>query len=331
MATLYITEQGATLRRTYSRLIIEKDEKVFLQVPIIKITNIVIFGRVLVTIPVLELMLNEGIPCAFLSMGCRLKGRLEPVQSKNVILRVKQYERAKNEKFRVQIAREIVYGKIRNQKRLIQRFTHNHPEIDFEEELRELDVSLKHLLLKNNISGIMGIEGQATAIYFRCYARLFKGELKFEQRLRRPPGNPVNALLSLGYTLLSNEYLALLASAGFDPYIGFYHGISYGRPSLTLDLVEELRHPVIDMLALDLIGRQMLKEQDFTGNSDEGFFLGSEAKKIFFTQYEKRMNNEFQHPRTGASTTIRKIMQEQVYKLIDAVEGNRPYEPFIIG
>ncbi|MCX7994988.1 MAG: CRISPR-associated endonuclease Cas1 [candidate division WOR-3 bacterium] len=331
MASLYITEQGARLTRTHSRLIIEKEDKSLLQVPIIKIDNIVIFGRVSITIPVIELILNEGIPCVFLSINGRLKGTLEPVKSKNIILRYRQYEKAKNEQFRVMISRSIVYGKIRNQKRLIQRFANNHPEIDFASELQELDIMLKHLQLKNTISAIMGTEGQATAIYFRAYAKLFKGEIGFEQRTRHPPRNQVNALLSLGYTLLVSEYLSLISGAGFDPYLGFYHGISYGRPSLALDIVEELRHPVIDMLALELIGRQMLKKEDFTGDSTNGFFLSQEGKRTFFTQYEKRMNNEFQHPKTGVRTSIRKVMRDQVEILVKAVEENLPYEPFIIG
>ncbi len=331
MATLYLTEQGARLLRTHSRLIVEKDNKPLLQVPIIKINNIVIFGRVMVTVPVIELVLNEGIPCAFLSVNGRLKGTLEPIKSKNILLRIRQYERAKDEQFRVYLSRLFVYGKIRNQRRLIQRFAHNHPELNFEAELSELDIMLKHLQIKNNISGIMGIEGQATAVYFRAYSKLFKGELTFDQRSRRPPRNPVNALLSLGYTLLTNEYLSLITASGFDPYLGFYHGISYGRPSLALDMVEELRHPVIDMLALELVSRQMLKENDFVGDGSSGFFLSAEGKKTFFTQYEKRMNSEFMHPKTNERTTIRKVMRAQVYSLMKAVEENEIYEPFLIG
>ena len=331
MATLYLTEQGARLLRTHSRLIVEKDNKPLLQVPIIKINNIVIFGRVMVTVPVIELVLNEGIPCAFLSINGRLKGILEPIKSKNILLRIRQYERAKDEHFRVYLSRLIVYGKIRNQKRLIQRFSHNHPELNFEAESSELDIMLKHLQLKNNISGIMGIEGQATAVYFRAYSKLFKGELTFDQRSRRPPRNPVNAILSLGYTLLTNEYLALITASGFDPYLGFYHGISYGRPSLALDMVEELRHPVIDMLALELISRQMLKRSDFTGDGSSGFFLSDEGKKVFFTQYEKRMNAEFMDSKTGERTNIRKVMRKQVNNLMKAIEENELYQPFIIG
>ncbi|MEO0114299.1 MAG: CRISPR-associated endonuclease Cas1 [candidate division WOR-3 bacterium] len=331
MATLYLTEQGAKITRTQTRLIVEKDGKLLLQLPIIKLDRLIIFGRVAITIPVLELLLKEGIPTAFLSQTGRLKGFLEPMPSKNILLRIRQYERVKDELFRTEIAKSIVSGKIRNQKRLLQRFSHNHPELNFNSELTQIDSHIEALNKKNSLTGILGMEGIATAIYFQGFAKLFKEPIQFLERTRRPPKDIINSLLSLGYTLLTNEYFSLTAASGFDPYIGFYHGIGYGRPSLALDLVEELRHPVIDMLTLELIMRQMLKAEDFTGNEDEGFFLTADGRKTFFTQYERRMNNEFLHPKNKTPTTIRKVMREQVYSMMRAVESKKPYEPFLIG
>ncbi|MEO0099226.1 MAG: CRISPR-associated endonuclease Cas1 [candidate division WOR-3 bacterium] len=331
MSALYLTEQGAKILRTSSRLIIKKEDKTLLQVPIIKISRLLIFGRVSISIPVFELLLKEGIPTAFLSIDGRLKGVLEPVKSKNILLRLRQYERARDEQFRVKIAQSIVLGKIRNQKRLLQRFSHNHPELDFNNELKEIEGILKRVEAKRTLAGILGLEGQATAVYFRGYSKLFKTALGFEERTRRPPRNQVNSLLSLGYTLLTNEYFSLTAALGFDPYLGFYHGIGYGRPSLALDLVEELRNPVIDNLVLELISKRMLKAEDFIGDDYEGFFLTSQGKKVFFIQYERRMNREFLHPKNKKPTNIRKVMREQVYSLMKAIEENKPYEPFFIG
>lgn len=222
-------------------------------------------------------------------------------------------------------------GKLRNQKRLLQRFSYNHPELDFTNELRLIEVYINFLDKKNSLSEILGIEGVATAIYFKGFAKLFKEPFQFSKRSRRPPKDPVNSLLSLGYTLLTSEYFSLSVASGLDPYIGFYHGIGYGRPSLALDLVEELRHPVIDMLVLELITKRMLKIEDFTGDEKNGFFLTAEGRKIFFTQYEKRMNSEFIHPKNKTPTNIRKIMREQVYSMVRAIESKKSYEPFLIG
>ncbi|MEO0091514.1 MAG: CRISPR-associated endonuclease Cas1 [candidate division WOR-3 bacterium] len=330
MATLYLTEQGSKITKTSERLIVEKDNQVLLQVPIIKIERILIFGRVKITLPVFELLLNQGIPTAFLSINGRLKGLLEPTCSKNVVLRIRQYERTKDPNFKLRFARSIVRGKIQNQKRLVQRFAGHHSEINFKNYLTELNWLEDAINRKTSISGIIGIEGQATAVYFSAYGKLFQDEIQFIRRTRRPPKDPINSLLSLGYTILGNEYLSLLSAVGFDPYLSFYHTISYGRPSLALDLVEELRHPVIDMLVLDLIGRRILKAKDFNEIQD-GFYLTQKGRKEFFTHYERRMTQEFIHPQENTVTNMRMVMRSQVHKLMATVQSGKDYEPYFIG
>ncbi len=330
MATLYLTEQGSKITRTEQRLIVEKDTQVLLQVPIIKIERILIFGRVKITLPVFELLLNQGIPTAFLTVKGRLKGILEPIRSKNILLRLKQYEKSKDLRFKLRFAKAIVRGKILNQKRLIGRFAHNHPNIEFASYLTEIDWLLDAIHRKVNINSLMGIEGQATAVYFSAYGKLYQDEVRFIRRTRRPPTDPINSLLSLGYTMLSNEYLSLLSAVGFDPYIGFFHSIGYGRPTLTFDMMEELRHPLIDMLVLELIGRKILKAEDFNEIQD-GFYLTPQARKEFFTHYERRMNQEFIHPKENTATTLRKIMLEQIHKLSAVVQTGKDYEPYFIG
>ncbi len=330
MATLYLTEQGSKITRTSGRLVISKEGEVIQQIPIIKVERIVIYGRVKITIPVLELILTEDIPTAFLTIEGRLKGVLEPARSKNILLRIKQFERSRDPSFKLQFARSIVRGKISNQRRLIQRFSSHHPEIDFKPYLNQLNWLKDSISYETAISGLRGLEGKATALYFSAYAKLFKDEIKFTNRTRRPPRDPVNSLLSFGYTILVNEYFSLLSASGFDPYLSFYHAIGYGRPSLAIDLVEELRHPIIDMLVLDLIGRRILRLEDFT-ESQDGFYLTSEGRKAFFTNYERRMNREFIHPRENTITTMRKVMRDQVSKLLDTVMTNKEYEPYLIG
>lgn len=330
MATLYLFEQGSKITRTGERLVVEKDSQILLQVPIIKVERVLIFGRVKITVPVFELLLNEGIPTAFLSVAGRLKGLLEPTRSKNVLLRIRQFERTKDPLFKIRFARSIVRGKIANQKRLIQRFAHNHPSIDYKRHLTELNWLQDAINRKNSISGLIGIEGQATAIYFSAYGKLFQDKIQFTRRTRRPPKDPINSLLGLGYTILGNEYLSLLSATGFDPYLSFYHTISYGRPSLALDLVEELRHPLIDMLVLELISRGILKVEDFNEVQD-GFYLTAQGRKAFFTHYERRMTQEFIHPRENTVTTMRMVMRAQVHKLMATVQTGKDYEPYFIG
>lgn len=327
---LYLTEQGSKLLKESKRLIVEKEGEILLEVPAIKVERVLIFGYVQLSTQAMEFLLREGIPTSFLSMTGRLKGILEPMRSKNIPLRMQQYERAQNMDFRLRLSKAIVRGKLRNQKRLIQRFAHNHPAIDFTEDLRNIGLMLKAVEHRQGLQALLGVEGRATAIYFTAYSRLFRGELDFRERTQRPPKSPVNSLLSLGYTVLTNEYLSLVSAVGLDPYLGFYHGISYGRPSLALDLVEELRHPVVDMLVLDLIGRGILKKGDFQ-EEDEGFYLTQKGRKDFFTQYERRMMKEFRDYETGAVTTIRKVVMRQVYRMVHAIAKDEDYKPFLIG
>ncbi len=329
MATLYVTEQGAKLTRESRRLLVVRGEETLLDVPTIKVERVLVFGYAQITTQALELLLNEGIPTAFLSMEGRLKGTLEPSRSKNIPLRVAQYEACRKPDFCLATAKRVVAGKIRNQLRLAQRFAHNRPELDFGTSQRDLNRLLSEVDRKTAAGGLLGLEGQATAVYFEAFRRMFR-RLGFERRTRRPPTDPVNSLLSLGYTVLANEYLSAVSAIGFDPYLGFFHVTSYGRPSLALDLCEELRHPLVDMLTLDLINRAVLKEGDFRQESG-GFMLTADGRKRYFAKYERRMTIAFRHSRTGQNTCVRAIIRDQALKMARAIQEGRPYDPYFIG
>ncbi len=288
-----------------------------------------IFGYCQITTQALELLLNEGIPTAFLSMEGRLKGTLEPTRSKNIPLRVAQYETCRQPDFCLSVAKRIVAGKIRNQLRLVQRFAHNRPELDFNPTTSDLQRLMGEVDRKTAPGGLLGLEGQATAVYFDAYRRMFT-KLGFERRTRRPPTDPTNSLLSLGYTMLANEYLSAVAAVGLDPHLGYFHSISYGRPSLALDLCEELRHPLVDMLTLDLINRATLKENDFC-REQGGFMLKPDARKRYFAKYERRMTIQFKHSRTGQNTSVRAIIRAQALKMANAIQEGSLYEPYFIG
>lgn len=329
MATLYVTEQGAKLTRESRRLLVVRGDEVLLDIPTIKVERVLVFGYCQITTQALELLLNEGVPTAFLSMEGRLKGTLEPTRSKNIPLRVAQYETCRKTDFCLAAAKRIVAGKIRNQVRLVQRFQHNRQEHDFSATQRDLNRLLGEVDRKTASGGLLGLEGQATAVYFDAYRRMYK-RLGFDRRTRRPPTDPTNSLLSLGYTMLANEYLSAVTAIGLDPYLGFFHCVSYGRPSLALDLCEELRHPLVDMPTLDLVNRGILKEDDFSQESG-GFMLTPLGRKSYFAKYERRMTIQFRHPRTKQKTNVRAIIRDQALKMCHSIQEGVPYEPFFIG
>ncbi|MEO0073918.1 MAG: CRISPR-associated endonuclease Cas1 [candidate division WOR-3 bacterium] len=329
MATLYLTEQGTKLSRESNRLLVMRGEEKLLEVPVIKLERVQVYGHIQVTTQALELLLSSGIPVAFLAANGKLKGVLEPVRSKNIPLRLAQYEKYRDEGFTLAIAKQIVSGKIRNQRRLIQRFAHNRPQLDFRSQSCELERIMTEVERKTTLGGLLGLEGRATAVYFEAYGQMFT-ELAFERRSRRPPLNPVNSLLSLGYTILVQEFYSACSAAGFDPYLGFFHRLAYGRPALALDLAEELRHPLIDMLTLDLANRRIITAADFVTESG-GFLLLPEARKRYFAKYERRVTIQFKHPRTRAQTNVRQVIREQVQRMARAVQAGDTYEPFYIG
>ncbi|MCM8765049.1 MAG: CRISPR-associated endonuclease Cas1 [Candidatus Omnitrophica bacterium] len=309
------------------RLVVEKDDKVLLEIPDFKIERVFIFGNIQITTQAMKFLLESGIETSFFSFFGKLIGKLTPVESKNVYLRINQYEKHKDENFKLSIARTFVEGKIKNMKTILQKYTRNHPEINFSESFSGLDSCLIELQRKTQVSTIIGIEGKASAIYFECFGKMFRKGLAFTGRVRRPPADPINSLLSLGYSLITNEMLSVLSGIGFDVYIGYLHSLEYGRPSLALDLIEEFRQPIVDRLTLELINKEVLKEEDFE-QKEGGVYLKDEPRKTYFRQYERRMQTEFQNLETGERTTYRKMFLHQAQKFAKTLTENLSYIPF---
>lgn len=238
MANLYITEQGSVLCKTGDRLIVRKDKEVLLDVSCHKIETILIFGNVQFTTQAVSELFEHGIEMALLSRTGRLKGQLTPPMPKNIELRMAQYERYKDSDFVLKLSKAIVSGKIKNCLALLERFRHNHPETDLEIEINSLKRSVLEVEHRKTIQELMGVEGSAARIYFNGFARMNLSGFSFDGRRKRPATDPINGLLSFGYTLLFNELSSLMDGIGFDPYLGFFHQIDYGRPSLAADLIE---------------------------------------------------------------------------------------------
>ncbi len=144
--------------------------------------------------------------------------------------------------------------------------------------------------------------------------------LSSQERVKRPPPDPVNSLLSLGYSMITNEMFSIVSGIGFDPYIGFLHSLEYGRPSLPLDLIEEFRQPVVDRLTIEIINKEILTPEDFE-NIEEGVYLKKDARKKYFEQYERRMQTEILDPETNQRFTYRKIMFNQAQKVCKNIDG----------
>jgi CRISPR-associated protein Cas1 len=327
---IYITEQGSIIRKTGDRLIVEKEDEILIDIPFYKINAILIFGYVQVTTQAIRKMFEHNIELALLTRSGKLLGQITSPFTKNIELRIEQFKKYFDEEFKLKLARTIINGKLNNYLNFVQIFSSNHKEINFTEDVESLRIAIKKLESANTIEidSLRGFEGIGTKSYFNCFRKMILGNFNFEGRKKHPSTDPVNALLSLGYTLIYNEISSLLDGLGFDPYLGYFHEISYGRASLACDIQEEFRI-IADKLTLYLINNRMVTENDFYKNQADGsFFLKREFMKKYFLEYEKYINNEFKHPETFENTTLRKCFRIQAEKLANLIRYDTEYIPF---
>jgi CRISPR-associated protein Cas1 len=191
-----------------------------------------------------------------------------------------------------------------------------------------MEASIKNIDSAASVSALRGIEGYAAKNYFQGFGKMILKGFTFNGRKKHPSTDPVNALLSFGYTLIFNEILSLLDGLGFDPYLGYFHVVEYGRASLACDIQEEFRASV-DRFTLNLINNGMLKEGDFYRNPKDGsVYLKREAMKKYFEEYEKYISREIKHPATEEKTTLRKCFRIQAENLAGYIKGGAGYTPF---
>jgi CRISPR-associated protein Cas1 len=328
MPTLYITDQQATLGKTHNRLVVERDRIKLAEIHDFKCDRVVIFGNVQVSTQAIAFLLDRGIDTTFLSSRGKLKGRLAPLASKNAFLRVRQYERIRDPRFVARVAAAIVSGKIHNCSEVLARHGRNHPECNLQLELSLLARLSQKAGDEPSLDALRGIEGQAAAIYFKGFSRMLRRTMDFNKRTRRPPTDPINALLSFAYTLLYNEAIGALVSVGFDPYLGFLHSLDYGRCSLALDLIEELRALVADRLVLNVANLEVVKAQDFIADGPQGIHIKDAPRKRFLNEYERLMTSEFPHRRTGERISFRRVLHDQALAMQRTVLHGEPYQPF---
>ncbi len=241
---------------------------------------------------------------------------------------MRQYELVNSEVFCLDFAKILVRGKIRNATAVLKRFRANHPEALPISNVEAVEKALDQIGECNSLDILRGLEGSAAAAYFHAFAATVPASLGFEGRQRRPPRDPVNSLLSFGYVLVGNELQSLLDGIGFDPYIGFYHRLDYGRPSLALDLLEEFRAALVDRLTTSLLNLGILTAKDFSQTPEGGLYLDRDGKRRYFTEYEKLLNEPFESE--GSTLTFRTVFRRQAERLAAYLTRGEPYESFTL-
>ena len=301
--TLYVTTQGAYLAREGETVLVRVENEVALRVPIHTLGSVVCFGRVSSSPPLMGLCAERGVALAFFSHSGRFLARVQGPVSGNVLLRREQYRRSENEEHASEIARSIVIAKIANCRTVLLRAARERAEDD---AMRDLDAAalrlarlVDELQHPKALDSVRGHEGDAARVYFDVFDHLVteaKGAFFFRGRSRRPPLDNLNALLSFLYTLLTHDVAAALEGVGLDPAVGYLHRDRPGRPSLALDLVEELRPVIADRLALSLINRRQIGAEGFRNTETGAVEMDDDTRKGVLVAYQKRKQEEIMHP-----------------------------------
>lgn len=303
----------------------EADDTKTLHVPFFDIERVIAVGRASLTTPLIQSFAYEGIPVHYTTTKGRWLGAFYPTVNGHALRRIRQYEFARKRDFALEVAREVVVAKIMNSRRVLQRLAANREESDIPDQqdaCNSLLMTSHRARDAESHDALRGQEGVAGAVYFKRLAAFFPEETPFNGRNRRPPRDAANALMSWTYTIVLGEVDCAVRSAGLDPCLGYLHEISYGRPSLALDLLEPFRAPLCDMLVLRLLNHRLIRAEHFEFHSDDGgTYLSKEGRRKFFSEYERTMQRRFTSRRGGTHTDFRRVIRNQVDSILRALEN----------
>jgi CRISPR-associated protein Cas1 len=333
MAFLYITEPGACLRKAGERFLVECDQHVLLDRPMHRLEHILLFGNVQVSSQAVAEALDGGVGVSFFTRNGRYRGTLTPGRDHSVDLRIAQYRLYADPARSLEWAKATVARKVSNGLAVVERYEARAREDAAADGMEAaVTAALKTLETAQTVAEVDGAEGSAAHAYFDAlFGRFNRSSLAWPGRVKHPATDPLNALLSLGYTLLMNELLGLAEARGLDPALGFLHQLDGNRPALALDLMEPFRHPVVDRMVLTAVNRQMFSAEDFTSHGeDTGVVLTPEKFRRFLEEHERCMLAPVAPPPDGAAskaTTIRRLLQQELLNFARALRGEIPWEP----
>jgi len=339
--TLYVTSQGAYLSKDGANVVVAVDGAERARVPIHTLGGVVGFGRVALSPPLLGFCAEEGVTISFLSEHGRFLARVEGPVSGNVLLRREQYRRTDDPERCAALVRSLVIGKALNQRAVLRRALRDHGErlappaavAALEAAEARLTDIARRAERPQSTDLLRGLEGEAANVYFAVFDALIlipDEGLRFAGRSRRPPLDPVNALLSFVYALLVHDVRSALETTGLDPAVGFLHRDRPGRPSLALDLMEEFRPFFADRLVLSLINRRQVGAKGFRRMENGACLMTDELRKAVLVAYQERKREELRHPYLGEPTTVGLLWHLQAQLLARHLRGDLDgYPPFV--
>jgi CRISPR-associated protein Cas1 len=336
--TLYVVTRGASLRRDHLTVRVEVERQTRLVVPIHQLESVAVFGGIHVTPAVMALCAERGVAVTFLTESGRLLCRVDAPSSGNVLVRREQYRQADQPERRAELARGLVAGKVHNARNLLMRAAREADRAEDQATLSaaatRLADALPALGRADDVDSVRGHEGDAARVYFDAFSAMVRQNrdaFRLNGRTRRPPLDPMNALLSFVYALLLADCTAAAAAAGLDPSVGFLHVDRPGRPGFALDLMEEFRPLVADRLALTLVNRQQVKPAGFVVRDGGAVQMDEATRRAVLAAYQQRKREEVTHPLLDQKAPVGRLPFLQARILARRLRGDLPaYVPCIL-
>ena len=332
MGTVYISTDDAFIGKTDERLRVRANKETLLDVPMIKVDGVVVLGRATVSPAAMIELLARKIPLSFMTGTGRFLGRLEPELNKNIFVRAAQWQAAGEGAQAVHVVQGFVRGKLKNYRNLLLR-AQRESDVDLRAGIVRLEQAIAPIDKTREIDSLRGLEGSGSAAYFSHFNQLIRNDgFSFTTRCRRPPTDPVNALLSFGYSLLTHDVQGAVNIVGFDPYLGYLHTQRYGRPSLALDLMEEFRPLVVDAMVLSALNKKALTPDDFSQEAiSRAVLLTEEGRRKFLRLYELKKQSKFKHPVMGRQCSYQEAFEIQARLLAKYLIGEiELYPPLVL-
>lgn len=330
MSMLYLVNQGSVVRRAQGRLVVERKEGEDIEVLINEVRQILIFGNIQLTTPVITTCLEEGITVLYLSQTGQYKGHLWSENHSDLTVEMAQFGRVKDDPFKLRMAVAMVRGKLWNSRQLLWRLNRSRGLTEVESTIGRLADLREQVLKAQTLDGVRGFEGAGAAFYFTALGKLLNHkDFQFTKRTYHPPLDPVNAMLSFGYTLLFNNVFSLVLAEGLNPHLGNLHGAERAKAYLAFDLMEEFRSPIVDTVVMKLINQKVMKPSDFTWPQENGgVYLCDTARRVFMRQFEERVAEKIAHPDLKEKVSYRRAIHLQVQRYVKSVLGSQPYESY---
>ena len=323
LRTLYLTQHDYELAKSGERLVVQRNDEALKSIPSIKVDQVMIFGNAQITTPAMHYCLIERIPIYLLSMRGQYRGVIDAFDTDPVLLHRDQFKRAEDDSFALQLAKSFVLGKLKNSRLILKRQARNRDNETLQKNIQALDAIKPGKA--ETLDQLRGYEGAAAKLYFSALSSLIDKAWGFEKRVKQPPTDPINAMLSYGYTILFANVQTLLRARGLNPHVGYLHPMRPGHPALASDVMEEFRAIVVDAVILKLVLNEKLTPDDFQRPKVKGdaCWLSPQARTIFIKAIETKLNSALTHPHSGMNIDYRRCIEQQIHQLASVIRGRQ--------